>query len=325
MERSFQTLMEGFRSFVASRRRFLLVTGSLLALALLVLITTSKESKLTQLPRSAEPQSTAAFPPASPDARIDLSKETKTVAPMPSASYGGRFNELSESSSEPRVTYSAELAVATKEFSRARSSMEEILDRHRGYTAKLRMVGQLSGSTLSATLRVPASEYSSTLAELKSVGNIERDEEAADEIVQQHGALEARLQNAQNAERHLQELLKDNSNKYSNPLPIEQQLAQLRIEIDRMQAERRTFDNRTVFSNIYFSLREEHTAPAETFSAQLRNATVSGLSDAFRTISAILLFCVNYGPSLLLWAIILFFPVRMLWRRSRTTMVRDPA
>ena len=93
---------------------------------------------------------------------------------------------------EPRIAYSAELSLTTKEFAHSRSSLEEILERHRGYVARLRMVGQPSGSVLSATLRVPSSECRSTLTELKAVGFVEHEEEAADEITQQHGELEAR-------------------------------------------------------------------------------------------------------------------------------------
>jgi hypothetical protein len=232
--------------------------------------------------------------------------------------------DLSGSFAEPRVNYSAELAVVTKEFAHTRSSMEEILDRHRGYTAKLRMVGQPSGSVLSATLRLPASEYASALAELKSVGDLERDEEAADEILQQHGDVEARLQNAQNAEHRLEKLLEGHPGAAA-PLSQLQQLTQLRGEIARIQAERQAYDNRAVFSNIYFSLREERIAPVESFAAQLRSSSIHGLSDVLQTLSAILLFCVNYGPSFLLWAAILFFPARLLWRRSRATLARSPA
>jgi len=203
--------------------------------------------------------------------------------------------------------------------------MEEILERHRGYTAKLRMVGQPSGSTLAATLRLPASEYASALTELKSVGSVERDEEAADEVVQRRNDLVARLQNAKNAERRLQQLLKDESAKANRTVDLGQQIAQVRGEIERMEAEQHAWDDRAVFSNIYFSLREEHIAQAESFSTQLKGATLNGLSDAFRAISAILLFCVSYGPSLLLWTVLLFFPARLLWRRSRTALVRDPA
>lgn len=231
--------------------------------------------------------------------------------------YDARLGEIGGAAGGPRITYSAELSMATREFARMRSVMEDLLERHHSYTAKLRMVSQPSGSTLAATLRVPATEYRSALADLKALGDVERDEEAADEVVQQHGDLDARLQNAQNNERRLQQLLKDSSDKGTAIVSIEQQVSLLRAEIERLEAERRAFDDRAVFSNIYFSMREERVAPGTTFGAELRAAAVAGFSDAFHAISAILLFCVNYGPSLLLWAAFLYFPVRMAWRRLR--------
>jgi len=327
--RSLRSLILDLRFLTPSRRRFLLVAGSALVLLLLVLVSGTPNHEIRQ--QAARTQASlpdpAMFPAAPDDSRIDLDGKAMAVKSLPSLPYGGsRSAEYYANSGEPPVSYSAELAVATKEFARTRSAMEEILDRHRGYTAKLRMAAHSSGSVLSATLRVPASEYSSALSELKAVGDVERDEESADEIVQHHSDLEARLQNAQNAEQHLEKLVKDHPG-MTAPLSQlqQQQLALLRGEIDRLRAERQAYDSRAVFSNIYFSLREERLAPVESFSTQLRSSAVNGLSDVLRVLSAMLLFCVNYGPSLLLWAAILFFPARFLWRRTRPAVQQNPA
>ena len=99
------------------------------------------------------------------------------------------------------------------------------------------------------------------------------------------------------------------------------QLAALRAEIERMQAERQAFDN-AVFASVFFSVREEVSSPAVTPGAQLRSAAVNGFSDAASSLSGILIFAMNYGLSLLLWAVILFLPARYLWRRSRLLSAR---
>ena len=218
------------------------------------------------------------------------------------------MGDVAGATGEPRIACSAELSVAPKEFVHSRASMEQILERHRGYVAKLRMVGQPAGSLLSATLRIPSSEYPSTLSDLKSVGRVEREEESADEITQQHGDLEARLINAQNTEQRLQRLLENPTAKGSDLAVFQGQLAALRAEIARMQAEGQAFDNRAVFSSVFFSMREEVSSPAVTLGAQPRNAAVHGFSDAASSLSGILIFAMNYGPSLLLWAAILFSP-----------------
>jgi uncharacterized small protein (DUF1192 family) len=240
-------------------------------------------------------------------------------APMPPhmlpESYRAGQVDSANAFREPRIAYSAELSVVTKEFGHSRSSLEEILERRHGYVAKLRMVGQPSGSVLSATLRVPSSEYRSALTELKAVGLVEHEEEAADEITQQHSELEARLVNAQNEEKRIQRILQNREDKFTDQASLERQVAMLRGEIERIQAERYSSGSRVSFANVFFSLREERTPPAVTIGAKLRDAAVSGLSDAFESISTILLFLASRGPLLALWVVLLYFPARFLWRR----------
>src|SRR5258708_20084630 len=186
---------------------------------------------------------------------------------------------------EPRIAYSAELSVVTKEFAHSRSSLEEILDRHRGYVAKLRMLGHPSGHVFSAHLRSPSSEYRSALTELKGVGLVDHEEEAADEITQQHGELEARMVHAQNEEQPLLQLLTNRSPKSHDPGTPERQVALLRGEIERIESERYASGSRAPFPNVFFSLREERTSPPATSGAKLRKSTVTGLSHSSESMS----------------------------------------
>jgi len=252
-------------------------------------------------------------------------KELSAFALPPASPEGYKAGQVDSANPfrEPRIAYSAELSLITKEFAHSRSSLEEILDRHRGYVAKLRMVGQPSGSVLSATLRVPSSEYRSTLAELKAVGLVEHEEEAADEITQQHSELEARLINAQNEERRLQKMLQNRAEKPGDSASLERQVALLRGEIERIESERYASGSRVSFANVFFSLREEHTSPAETIGAKLRNAGVGGLNDALDSVSTIMLFLASRGPLLALWVALIYLPARFFWRRRSQLAFND--
>src|SRR5271168_488561 len=217
------------------------------------------------------PQNSAAFPPTrpatsselrSPDgfrSLIDSTKEFNAAMPaaVPSKLYSPTPLDSGSAYREPQVAYSAELAVETREFAHSRASLEDILERHHGYVAKLRMVGEPTGSILSATLRVPSSEYRSALTELKGVGVVEHEEEAADEITQQHSELEARLVNAQNEEQRIQRILKDRDDKFSDFGSLERQVTILRGEIERIEAERSASSSRVSFANVFIALREE--------------------------------------------------------------------
>lgn len=321
MENSLRSLVVRLRTLSPAWRR-LVYAGCLLAGAFLLLFV----SATRVVPPGAKP---ASSPPdhgsltgevLSPDEVRTLAiggKEAGALAPPRMLPEAYRVGQVDSANAfrEPRIAYSAELSVVTKEFARSRSSLEEILDHHRGYVAKLRMVGQPSGSVLSATLRVPSSEYRSALTELKGVGFVEHEEEAADEITQQHSELEARLVNAQNEEQRLLQLLQNRADKSKDPGSLERQVGLLRAEIQRIESERYTSGNNVSFANVFFSLREERTPPAVTIGAKLRDAAVSGLSDAFESISTILLFLAGRGPLLALWAVLLYFPARYVWRR----------
>jgi Domain of unknown function (DUF4349) len=215
----------------------------------------------------------------------------------------------------PLIAHTAELAVATKEFGRSRTALEEILERHRGYAAKLRMLGQKSGSVLSATLRVPSTELTGTVSELKSLGDVEREEQAADEITQQRADLEARMTNAQNALRRLQELLKKQTYPDGNVRELQRQIGNASAEVARLEGERQASEHRVIFANVFFTLREEMEKPSESLGAQLRGAAAAGFRDAMASLAGLLAFLIGRGPVVVMWCAILYVPARLVWKR----------
>src|SRR5579863_8184497 len=116
-----------------------------------------------------------------------MKEAPKVIAPFAVPPASGGVGPVGDSSEyvTPMIAHAAELSVATKEFTRSRGTLEEILERHHGYVARLRMVGQPTGSLLTATVRVPASEFNGTVTDLKTLGSVEREEQSADEITQQ--------------------------------------------------------------------------------------------------------------------------------------------
>jgi hypothetical protein len=323
MKDRLRSIFVRFRTFSPAQRRWVLASGVLAGVFLLFLFTPSRDPRPLRhgnqagasLPHGASQNSETTFSETIPPVSIDTKEMSAPMSSrLPSKVYPTGPSDTA-GFRERHIAYSAELSVVTREFARSRSSLEEILERHRGYVAKLRMVGEPSGSVLSATLRVPSSEYRSTLMELKGVGLVEHEEECADEITQQHSELEARLVNAQNEEKRIQQLLQNRTEKASDLNSLERQVGLLRGEIERMEAERYAAGNRVTFADVSFSLREERALPAETIGAKLRNAAVNGLSDAFESISTLLLFLAGRGPLLAVWAALIYFPVRFFWRR----------
>lgn len=246
--------------------------------------------------------------------RIKQSRKTGSPAAMPvgGEAVGPVRDEVGYET--PMVAHAAELAVATKDFAHSRATLEEILERHHGYAAKLRMVGQPAASSLTATLRVPSSEFTAAVIDLKTLGTVEQEEQMADEITQQRADLEARLVNAQNTLQRLQGILAKGG-KIHNLLEVQRQLASVSAEISRLEAERVSTEHRVSFAQVLLSLREQVKPPAESLVAEFRNAAMAGLSEAFSSVSAIMLFVISRGPVTLLWVALLFFPGRWMWRK----------
>jgi hypothetical protein len=275
------------------------------------------------------PMNYQANDPATPGAgsldattRVDAEKQfsdTKLQANEPRATAVGASPYGTPT---PLIAHTAELAVATKEFSKARTSLEEILERHRAYAAKLRMVGQKSGSVLNATLRVPSAELAATVSDLKSLGEVEQEAQLADEVTQQHGDLEARLANARATLRRLQELLQKQTYPDGNVRELQRQIGNASGEVARLEAERQSSEHRVTFASVQFSMREVLAQPEESLGAQLHSAATAGFGEAAASISALLLFLIGRGPVVVLWCAILFLPARYLWKRWQPIAVR---
>lgn len=234
----------------------------------------------------------------------------------------GRY-ELAQA---PMIARTAWLSVVVKDFPAARASLDAILQRHRGYAASLTANTELnSPRSLQASLRIPAAELSVALAELKSLGRVENETQGGEEVTQQHADLIARLKNSRQTEQRLQAILLQRAGKISDVLAVEQEIARVRGEIERMEAEQKSLEHRVDFASVDLRLAEEYqarlTAPSPSLSIRLRNAVVKGYRSGFETAVGIILFILEVGPSLLLWLII-FSPVgwflRRRWLRAQT-------
>ena len=220
------------------------------------------------------------------------------------------------------IARTAQLTLTTKDFVKARTGIDEILRRHRGYVGELNVASPSDGARkLTATLRVPADQLESTLAELKTLGRVESESQGGEEVTAQYVDLEARLANARNTEKRLTDLLRQQTGKLSEVLSVETEISRVRGEIESMEAERKLLTQRVDFATLNTTVTEEDKAPAQvvpnSMGTRFRNAAIDGYQSVVNGVVDFLLWLISYGPALLLWAAILFFPARLLWRRLR--------
>jgi len=222
----------------------------------------------------------------------------------------------------PMIARVVSLSIVAKDFDASRTALEAILARHNGYAAELNVATpQGAGKTIQASLRIPAPQLAAVMSELKALGRVENETQNGEEVTQQHADLIARLKNSRETEHRLQDVLRTRTGKVKDVLEVEEEIARVRGEIEQMEAEQQTLEHRVNFATIDLKLAEEYKAqlssPAPTVGMQLRNATVNGFRNASETLLGIVLFLAESVPTLLLWMLILLFPVRLIWKRYK--------
>lgn len=228
----------------------------------------------------------------------------------------------------PMIARTAGLMLVAKDFDKTRARVEEILKRHNGYIGELSVSAPAdAGRTLTATLRIPAPQLEAALAELKQLGRVENESQGGEEVTAQYVDLAARLANAQHTEKRLTEILSSRTGKLQDVLKVELEIDRVRGEIEQMQAEKKELTTRVAFATLNATVKEEYKAKLQgappSTGSRFRNAAVDGYNTVVEGLIDVGLFLLSSGPSLLIWAAILFFPVRWLWRKLRAEMKKN--
>jgi Domain of unknown function (DUF4349)/Putative zinc-finger len=227
----------------------------------------------------------------------------------------------------PMIVRTAKLTLTTREFEKARASLEDVLKRHRGYFGELNVSAPVGAArTLNATLRVPGNQLEATLAELKQLGRVESEWQGGQDVTSQYVDLEARLSNARHTEQRLTDVLQQRTGKLADVLAVENEISRVRGQIEQMEAERKNLANQVDFATVSATVNEDYKAqlqvvPSST-STRFRNAAVEGYRTVVEGAVGVAVFLVSYGPILLFWGGLLFLPVRSVWRRFRRAMAQ---
>jgi hypothetical protein len=218
------------------------------------------------------------------------------------------------------IERTAQLTLTTHDFDQLRARIDAILARHHGYLAQLTVnAPETSGRSLNANLRIPAAELDSALAEIKQLGRVESESQNGQDVSKQYVDLIARLANARNTTQRLTQILAQRTGKLSDVLAVETELGRVQGEIEQMEAERKNTESQAAYAALQLNVSEYYKAqlrvsPDSTL-LRFRNAAIEGYRGMADGVIGVALFIVGYAPSALLWAALLFFPIRALWRR----------
>jgi len=198
-----------------------------------------------------------------------------------------------------------------------------------GYTGdESQSQNEYQAKSASITCRIPAGKLDAVLESFKGLGKLETLSISAQDITEQYFNLEIRIENQKKLEQRLLELLSRQTNRMSDLLEIEREVARVRGEIDEMEGRRRFWDSQVAFSTVVVTLHEPRPAVAgeeggafRTLLRSFRRAgerfvyTLAGLIEASGVIIPVVLF---FG--LLAWVIARLWR----WRRRRALLPPPP-
>jgi hypothetical protein len=189
-----------------------------------------------------------------------------------------------------------------------------------GYTTnETRQQEEHAARTASLTCRIPADGLDTILERLKALGTVEQVSIGAEDITEQYFNEEIHLRNQKALETRLLALLDRPTNRLTDLLEIEREVARVRQTIDELEGRKRFWDNQVALSTLTVTLHEPRPVIAQqeggilaTLRGSFRQAaenlvqTTGGIIAASGALIPLGLVCLGLG-----WGL------RRLWRRRQ--------
>ncbi len=237
----------------------------------------------------------------------------------------GRAADVNQPAAAPvpparMIIKTAELFCEVEDFEAAAGRMRALAEENGGYLVSaqtsVRDDNRKSGTL---TLRVPADKFETTLAALKKlVKKVETENLSGNDVTEEFYDLTARLENKRRAEQRFQEILKT-ANKTSEILEVEQALASVREEIERLEGRKRYLADQVALSTITVRLYEPRpliTTGRDSFWGKLKRGFENGLVGFGDVLSGTITFVMAVSPLVpVFW--LAAWAIRKWYRRFR--------
>lgn len=180
---------------------------------------------------------------------------------------------------------------------------------------------------LRGTIRVPGGHMAATLTRLRQVGQVVEDTQGSQDVTDHIVDLDARLSSARATEQRLKELIHTRTGKLSDVLEVERELTRVRLDIERLEADKTNVGRRVNYATIDVTIGEERKAGLEAgplpIATRLRVAAADRLASAIESAALAVLFLLRAGPTLVFWGV----GAGLTWllvRRRFQFGIRDP-
>ena len=219
-----------------------------------------------------------------------------------------------QASTSPKIIYTANLTLESKDYDTARAALDAALNDAGGYLESSSEYSDVGSSrSVNLTFRVPEENYQSFLDAVAQAGNVTYKSQQADDVTTQYMDVETRLANLEAQRTRLQEL-QAQADTLADLLEIESSLSDVQYQIESWQSQLDWYNNQVSCCTVYITLNEVETlTPTSTsFGAKLLAALRNGWTGFVSGAQAVAVFLVGAWPAILIGAVcgVIYYRVR---------------
>lgn len=244
---------------------------------------------------------------------------------------GGASQKVDNSAyfDERKLIKTVNLQVETQEFDALLASIEAQVETLGGYIENMNTYngsryssGREYNRTSSLTVRIPKQQLSGFVNAVSEAGNVISRSENVEDVTLSYVDMESRRNSLQTEQERLQALLEVADN-LEDILTIEDRLSTVRYQLESMESQLRTYDNKVDFSTVYMNIQEvKELTPVEeeTTWERISNGFIDSLLDVKDGLVDFFVWFVVSLPYLAVWVIVIFIIVmiiKLIVRRSR--------
>ena len=219
-----------------------------------------------------------------------------------------------QASTSPKIIYTANLTLESKDYDTARAALDAALNDAGGYLESSSEYSDVGSSrSVNLTFRVPEENYQSFLDAVAQAGNVTYKSQQAEDVTTQYMDIEARLDSLKEQRARLQEL-KASAENLSDLLQIESSLSDVQYQLESYQSQLDWYSRQVECCTVYLSLEEvqTYTPVEEGFGSRIQNALREGWSGFVETVQSAAVFLVGHWPFIVVGAVcgVIFYKVR---------------
>lgn len=224
-----------------------------------------------------------------------------------------KVNESAAAMQERKLIKTVDMNVETKEFDAAMAAVEEKVTELGGYIENMETYngssysGYRSSRNANMTVRIPRQHLETFLDTVAGISNVVRRSESVEDVTLTYVDLESHKKVLQAEQETLIELMKK-AEAIEDIITIESRLSEVRYQIESMESQLRTFDNKVNYSTVYLYVEEvKELTPIveETVLERIGNGFIDSVEEIRDGLTEFAVWFVVNIPYFILWILVL--------------------